>query len=813
MSAALPSSPAPSSGHRRIPRPAAEDLAAAAMLGIVPAALYWRVLFAGEVFFGRDVGVFFHSQAEAFFSAVRSGAWPVWNPWAGFGQPMLANANTETLYPPTWLLLIVPTAAYHAAHALAHLWWGGLGVYALARHLGTSRGGALVAGAGFILSGPILSLLEVLHLAGASWIPWVVLAAGRALESRRVRDAVVWGLVVTAQVLAGSPDMCALGAAATAAWCLGRLRGDARHGVLPRTLAAAALAAAVAIGLSAAQWLPTAAAARGGLRAALPFEERAFWSVHPLTVPQLLLPVSLLALPQYSAGGAALFEVWEPFLRSLYLGAAFLGLAAAAFVPADLPRRATIAWIGAAALIVGLGRHTPMYAALAAAIPPMRLFRFPAKALVLLALAWALLAGFGFDQWRRAAALSASRWRGLVVAALGLVAAAAGAGAVALSVAAQPIGRMFLTPVAGGPSPGEILAPASRSLAVTFALSSFVLVAAWRPARAASWAPAVAAVAVLDLVRAHAGLNVTVRPEFYRYRPPVLDTVAALGTHPRVFVWDYVLGAGARHSGMLRYFVPQGVGREAAIRQGLALQQYLYPPAYVRWGLFGSFDPDLLGLAPPPTKDLVQAVRALEGTPGYARLLRIGAVDAVVALHDDGQEELEGTSVAGLTGVPIRVFRVPGRQPRLYLVGSAVRADGERALEALLSPDFDPARQVVLPASERTRFPAVRPGFAPRLTVEEERPDLLRLSVDMSDPGWLVRVSTFDPGWKARVDGVLVPLLRANHAFQAVPLTAGRHAVELRYRPTSLLLGAAVSLVTAFVVAAGGVVAVVRRAA
>lgn len=63
------------------------------------------------------------------------------------------------------------------------------------------------------------------------------------------------------------------------------------------------------------------------------------------------------------------------------------------------------------------------------------------------------------------------------------------------------------------------------------------------------------------------------------------------------------------------------------------------------------------------------------------------------------------------------------------------------------------------------------------------------------------------------MDGAPVALLRANHAFQAVSLPAGRHTVELSYRPASVLVGAAVSLVTGGVLAAAGVVAVTRRRA
>ena len=71
--------------------------------------------------------------------------------------------------------------------------------------------------------------------------------------------------------------------------------------------------------------------------------------------------------------------------------------------------------------------------------------------------------------------------------------------------------------------------------------------------------------------------------------------------------------------------------------------------------------------------------------------------------------------------------------------------------------------------------------------------DRVRLDVELSAPGYAVLVDAFDPGWRATVDGAEAPVLRANVGFRAVPVGAGRHAVELLYRPRALLLGLAIT--------------------
>ncbi len=42
----------------------------------------------------------------------------------------------------------------------------------------------------------------------------------------------------------------------------------------------------------------------------------------------------------------------------------------------------------------------------------------------------------------------------------------------------------------------------------------------------------------------------------------------------------------------------------------------------------------------------------------------------------------------------------------------------------------------------------------------------------------------YPEGWKATVDGIEVPLVRANYILRALPIAAGRHTVELSFEPS-----------------------------
>src|SRR5204863_4359646 len=122
-------------------------------------------------------------------------------------------------------------------------------------------------------------------------------------------------------------------------------------------------------------------------------------------------------LPLRTTVRAALYDSREPFLRSLYLGLSCAPLVAIALLSR---RRAALALALIAILMaaIALGRHSPALSAIESVLPPLRVLRFPAKALVPLSLAWALLAALGLQAWIASAERGRARAVGRVVSAV-----------------------------------------------------------------------------------------------------------------------------------------------------------------------------------------------------------------------------------------------------------------------------------------------------------------------------------------------------------------------------------------------------------
>lgn len=71
-----------------------------------------------------------------------------------------------------------------------------------------------------------------------------------------------------------------------------------------------------------------------------------------------------------------------------------------------------------------------------------------------------------------------------------------------------------------------------------------------------------------------------------------------------------------------------------------------------------------------------------------------------------------------------------------------------------------------------------------------------------SKAGILVLTDTFYPGWAALMDGVSAPLLRADGGLRTIGFEPGNHVVRFMRRPTSVSVGAGITLATVGVVLA-----------
>jgi len=779
----------------RLPVPDRETSFALAGLAALVFALLHASLLGQGFFFERDIHMMWVGQIESFVHCVVGGSWPVWDPMIGFGRPMLANANNQILYPPTWLNLVVRPWVYFTLYVAFHYLLSAIGVFALGRLLRLSAAASFVAAAIWIASGPFASTVAIWnHFAGAAWLPWSLVAAERAQRRPGPISLCLGAVSLARPILAGSPESFLAAAILGAAWTATMLSRPILQPANARRIAVLAGACGLALGLSAGQWLPTLELARASARASSVRVSAWAWSLHPVMLTEVVLPFRWGELPLLPH----LLGQWlgnrAPLLRSIHLGLPALALALSGLL-APRRGRAFFAAVVALAVLIALGDHGLLAELLVFLVPPLGMLRFPVKAMVVAALGWSVLAGMGFEVWHRSglpprrlgAVVMAPLWALLVLTLAGLTLATAGA---------DWVGPALLYHGPGFPPYPRLLEKAASGLSIAAVLGAASLGLLWIRRAATRQGPklslALAGLAIVSLVLEHQSLHPLVARSLYTERPPVLSRLGEIGDG-RVYVYDYAVKSRAQQP---EAPLPQDPFRLARIPVGwttlaafhLAAQRYLQPPTGGRFGVHGSYDLDLMDLFPPYLDRLTQHLREKEASPTHLRMLQMGAVVRVLGLdrRPFWNDLLPVATVTDLMERPIQVMAVPDPLPRAYAVGGARVAADADALAILDRPDFDPRRELILADGEPRAAPD---GFRGRVTFRELGPDRVRLEAELSHPGWVVLVDGYEPGWHARLDGVAVPLLRANLAFRAVAVGAGRHVIEQVYRPRSVTVG------------------------
>lgn len=256
----------------------------------------------------------------------RTGSLPLWKDTNLCGAPLLGNAQSALLWPPNLaaVLLGAPLAAL-AWTALLELVLAGLGTFALARHVGLSVAGALLAGLVFAFGGfQVVYLLFPLSNVSVL-LPWLVLCADRAALRPDRRRVAALAAVAALQHLGGHPETA--------------FHAQAFAGLLV-LLRAAGLAGGVAAALrSRALLLPAAGLALGLAAAAvavLPFVEYLRLSevlalrAHEASAPARLLPsaasllVPLALVAAWTAARRLARATARPWPAAAGLGAACL---------------------------------------------------------------------------------------------------------------------------------------------------------------------------------------------------------------------------------------------------------------------------------------------------------------------------------------------------------------------------------------------------------------------------------------------------------------------------------------------------------
>jgi multisubunit Na+/H+ antiporter MnhG subunit len=359
----------------------------------------------------------------------RNGEFLLWNPFTFGGLPDYLEPVLGSFSP----LVVLFGFVFGGTPLSFELYWlaiwllGGLGLLALARHLGAPAWGGFVAAIAFMFSGFYTGNAEhSSKLYALSLLPWLVWRVDVALATGRLRPAVETGALYGLSGLGGYPPLVLLNGGFVLLWSVGRLLwpDGIRSGTWSDRSKRLIGIHAIAGLLAAAIWSPTYipffiegpdVSDRAG---PLPWDDA--------VENDALHPAALVTFSSPALALADIFGYTDISMRSVYVGCLVLSLAAFALVNrGGTAFRWWLLLVGVLFLASAMGRTLPLRGWLYEWLPPTRYFRHAALFRGYAIFALAVLGLLGASDL--AAAVRArdwQRWRRFAVVAFCLGAAA-----------------------------------------------------------------------------------------------------------------------------------------------------------------------------------------------------------------------------------------------------------------------------------------------------------------------------------------------------------------------------------------------------
>lgn len=676
------------------------------------------------------------------------GHMPVWSHHTSCGFPLLGWPQPSFVYPPMWLAhgvcrLIGFEAGEFYIATLMHFFVAAAASYVYLRRFGVQPLAATTAALAAVFSGILLGL-------GSCWPTYVFSAAYwplvfLALEEIRIaRSGWFWAIVLG--LLGGLAflyaDLLLMVKFTLFAGLYFLLRVERAN--LGRSLAAVAIASAIALIMGLGQWFPSfeivATSARMGLGS------NDFYTAPPRLWLGFVFPFQKLPWESFDFSR-------ERMAGGFFVGpCALLGLIFAIrwFGPLRGPHRAFVVLVVLYFSFAAGSLWPPNE--LLQKLPVFNAIRWPMRWLFEGSFAFALLSGFGLHLAYRD--LMQGRGRRLVFLFVGLV------GLVMIFRWPAPLGMEQRTAVmVGFWLIGLILLWASA--AKTWASAFLTLVCGWT---------AVAMVA-----------NIPVAQETRMARMTrLLNDPLPVGrdTQERVlFLARHSdLLAGQKEGNLARLFPHQ--------LQTRSVLGYVYRPPSQAWmtgfeldGLIYENEADLMRRFLGPQSTMLSTLRV-----GHVVVFKFNR-DLVDACAANPQLKLETESAF------YRIYRNGGFKEPAFFVRELKHEEQVSDLVELGTRLRIPDEAFVDPKyAGPMRF-----AGKGAVTNFHEHHGEITFDVDAADVAFVVVTTTLFPRWRAIIDGEPAELIRVNGSFMGLRIPAGRHGVRIEYQPTDHLVFLAIS--------------------
>jgi len=369
------------------------DHVAAFAVTIAPI-LYFLPALLNQLVLGPDDGILYNIPIRVTAANLAlSGNLPLWNPYIFSGMPLWASAQGGLLFPVNWFYLVFSPGVATNLMVLSTYMIAAAGAYLYARRTGMSILGASITSItwqfGSFMIGQ-LSHINIVH--SAALLPWVLWSLDRYVENGSCRRGAVLALLIAVQIFAGHQQTFAYTSLLVLAYTIAMAIFDAQ--LRRRYLYSIAfMAAGVLIG--AVQILPTYELLRNSPRSTATYDFFSSFSM-PIRFIQTLLSPYIMG-----GGDGRIFRatyIGQLYYTEYAIYAGILAVMLAVIALVLKPDKRTLFWLSVVigGVLLAFGRNLPFDSyRLIYFVPVLNLFRVPARHMVEVSFAIAILAGRG----------------------------------------------------------------------------------------------------------------------------------------------------------------------------------------------------------------------------------------------------------------------------------------------------------------------------------------------------------------------------------------------------------------------------------
>jgi len=754
--------------------------AASLVFFIILAVFFWgEMVFFDKIPFYRDTLLQFYPWQAFADNSIRSGLMPLWNNYSGCGTPFIGNLQSAVFYPLKLFFYFLPLALAVKLFIITNIIIAGFGMFFLLRDFRVKTSSAFFAALVFSFNGYLISRVEFWSILAASvWLPLIMFFLKRFADNYRFKYFSLAVFALTMPLLAGGAQIYFYNLLILSAFVL--WYGISIKKKMGRFFGYFAGACVLSLLLSAVQLLPFLEFVMHSVRkTGIDIELASRWSLHPFKLINFLTPF-FWGNPSASAYYGS-DQFWT---SSFYCGipVVLLLLFSMIFFLKQKQllnkgtKQAVIFFSALAALffVIALGRYGFVYGLLYKYFLPFRMIRYPAVAMYGTVFAFAVLSGLLLD---KVALNLKSRMfiPAVMISSILLLLVTAGSYIYmnSFKISADPV-RCSVT--------NNALITAG---ALLLALAGLFYLAALKKIRPGVFTGFVSALLILDLYINTGGLLPLARVEEVFSRSAVEKYLRTDNSAFRIATSPGTYSAFSR-----QYENPR------ALENGVPYKDYLHDIKNIMHDdysmfcgieCFNVYDPMRL-----KQQDILAYRFSTQRTAFETPLLNIFNVKYCLSSRTIIEKGLVlRTKLDG-----IFIYENKNVLPRACIVYNILKeTDPAAAFRKVTAGDFMPLQYGVVEDANAPLLPESSLK-AEQTGVIYSSADRVTIKVNAAVKGLCILSDSYYPGWQAELDGVATKILKTNYMFRGVIVPAGKHTVEMVYKPLAFRAGVAVSLAT-----------------